>query len=83
MAVCKMSTVRKLHLNLVEFAALIYCMKYFHTKEVQSCVAVRSSCSKYSGMVNVVSVEVGEGNTHAIESQGTENCKEAYQSIQT
>ena len=55
----------------------------FYTKEVESCVAVHSSRSKYSGMVNVVSVEVGEGNTHAIESQGTEHCKEAYQSIQT
>ena len=51
---------------------------------MESRVAVRTSCSKYSGTVNVVSMEVGVRNTPAIEFERTEeHCKEAYKSIQT
>ena len=84
----KTSMVRKLRLNFVELAALIYGVKHFleNTPKRWSLVSqlVRSSCSKYSGTVNAVSMEVGFGNTPAVEFQGTEeHCKEAYQSIQT
>ena len=86
--VYKTSMVRKLRLNFVELAALVYGVKHFpeNTPKRWSLVSqlVRSSCSKYSGTVNAVSMEVGFGNIPAVEFQGTEeHCKEAYQSIQT
>ena len=80
--------VQKLRLKFVELAALIYGVKHFPTNTPKrwSLVSqlVCSSCSKYSGTVNVVSVEVGVGNTPAIEFEGAEeHCKEACKSIQT
>ena len=85
---CTISMVQKLKLKFVELAALIYGVKHFPTNTPKRwnlvSQLVRSSCSKYSGTVNVVSVEVGVGNTPAIEFEGTEeHCKEACKSIQT